>query len=276
MPLQAPVFESVKFGLIRPWGKNPRKIDPEKLGALARSIEKYGLFQNLTCWKEGEEYVTGGGNMRYKAMKEVLKYPDDKLITVSVNFPSGEAEKIELSFLDNQSFGFYNELEVAELINPLKEELDLDFLSIEVAQPLNIRTVLENFSQDEGELPIIDVYDGIPNRTLYRVPISGHLILAGLGNYCGVMERVAAHEAIELLRKRYGESRKGREEAFKWVCSLIAEALRPEYGPVDPMPTEDVAIAAKRKKEKDGRAEAEEKELAEFKAQRDLENKSDK
>lgn len=130
MPTKQPEFISVELGKIKSWGQNPRDISKERLESLAQSIVKYGMFKTLTCWMEGDSYVTGGGNMRFRAMKEILRWPDDKKIQISVNFPSNEAEKIELALLDNQNFGFYNELAAEELISPVMSDIDTGLIEL--------------------------------------------------------------------------------------------------------------------------------------------------
>jgi len=266
MPKKPPEFKDVPFGQIKLWGKNPRQIEPDKLQALARSIEKYSLFQNLTCWIEDGEYVTGGGNMRWRAMKEILGWPPDKLVHISVNYPESEAEKLELSFLDNQSFGFYNELEVASLIRPHAEEMDLDFLSIESRSPVALRTILDDWEEDEGMVPVLDIYDGSAPMG-NRVPISGDWTVVGVGNYCGIVPRTMAEPVVELLRRKFGEARQGRTKAGEMICDMVRRALEPEVGPAPPAGGKE-DMTERRRAEKQARREAEAKELERIKAKR--------
>jgi len=138
MPTRPPELVELRLGEIERWGKNPRSITPEMLEKLAGSIRKYGLFQTLTVWREDGKIVAGGGNMRLLAMTEVLEWPPEKKIFCFMNYPESEAEKIELSFLDNQAFGFYDQLEVAELVKPVIDELDGELLKISFAEPTTI------------------------------------------------------------------------------------------------------------------------------------------
>jgi len=143
--LKEPEFIQVPFGKIQPWGKNPRNIKTEELKKLAKSIQAKGQFQVLTCWENGNGYETGGGNMRWQAMKNILKYSDDKPIWISLNFPENEKEKIELSLLDNMRFGQYDEQALAELVYPHIEDINLEDFKIDVGEPINMKNLIEFF-----------------------------------------------------------------------------------------------------------------------------------
>jgi len=127
--LKQPEFRKVKFGQIKPWDKNPRNIKKERLERLAKSIKEKGLFQTLTCWKEGSFYITGGGNMRWQAMKHILKWPEEREVWISLNFPENEKEKIELSL-----------------------EIELEEFDIDLKEPVNLKSIIEDFGPDlDGE-----------------------------------------------------------------------------------------------------------------------------
>ena len=275
MPKKKPEFKTVKFGEIKVWGKNPRQISPEKLQMLARSLKKYGLFQNLTCWMEDERYVTGGGNMRYKAMREVLKWKDDAPVQISVNFPESEAEKLELSFLDNQTFRFYNELEVANLIKPEAGNLDLDMLAINVALPIDLDTILTDFDDEQQKVPVVD--DLFDNRKRSgRVFISADLNIVGIGAYTCVISRVTTDRVVELLVKQFGNNRSQRQKGGEWVCKLILDALIPKVGNPSGEVLTRKAGSLKRKKEKAEREKAENEEYQKFKREREKKEASGK
>jgi len=146
--LKQPEFKKVRFGQIKPWDKNPRNIKKERLERLAKSIRDKGLFQTLTCWQEGSFYITGGGNMRWQAMKHILKWPDNREVWISLNFPENEKEKIELSLLDNMRFGQYIEQELAELTYPYIEEIELEEFDIDLKEPVNLKSIIEDFGPD--------------------------------------------------------------------------------------------------------------------------------
>jgi len=150
MPEKLPKLVEIELGKIKRWGKNPRKIAPDMLQKLAHSIQKYGVFQTLTVWEEDGEVVAGGGNMRLLAMTEALKWPARTKLKCFMNYPSSEAEKIELSFLDNQAFGFYNEFEVAGLVDGSAGVIDADLVRIQFDAPVSLSEFMANLAAGEA------------------------------------------------------------------------------------------------------------------------------
>lgn len=151
-----PVFLQVPLGKIEPWKNNPRNIRDSELDQLAKSLEKFGQFQVLTCWPMGDKYSdfptedtgryqTGGGNMRWHAMKHKLRLPDDTPRWISLNFPTSEAERIELSLRDNQRFGQYEEDKLAELVYPHISEIELEDYKLDLGEPVDLKKVIEDF-----------------------------------------------------------------------------------------------------------------------------------
>ena len=157
---KAPIFKQIRFGDIHPWKDNPRGIRTANLQLLAESIEKHDLFKAFVCWEESGKIICGGGNMRLAAMKHVLNYSDDKMLWISLNFPETEAEKIELSFLDNMKFGFYLEQAVAELTMPHIKDLNIEKISLDMGKPVSLKDVLSEFADvgDGDKTP----YEGNP------------------------------------------------------------------------------------------------------------------
>ena len=143
-----PEFIKVKFGDIIPWEKNPRDIKKDDLLNLAQKIEKFGMFKNLVCWKENGSITIGGGNMRYFAMRDVLKFAPDREITISMNYPESEKEKIELSLLDNMIAGVYLEQDLAEMLFPFQSEIDLENYKLPFANPTDLSSFLKSFAPD--------------------------------------------------------------------------------------------------------------------------------
>jgi len=224
-----PQFKAVPFGEIHEWEKNPRKIDPTKLRQLANSVAKYGMFQNLTCWKEGDKIVTGGGNMRYRVLKDVLKWPRGKPIYISLNFPETEAEKIELSILDNQAFGLYNELEVANLVRPYADQIDMDMISFSVSPPMLLETIAFDYGaiEEMEELPIVP-HASENEGPHCRYPVTGYLGVIGLGHYICTISAVYTDAVAELLHRKYGNTRQAMREGVLWASQRILEKLESE------------------------------------------------
>jgi hypothetical protein len=104
----------------------------------------------LTCWQAGEMFETGGGNMRWHAMKNVLKYADDRPVWISLNFPTNEKEKIELSLLDNMRFGAYDEQALAELVYPHIESIVLEDFKIDLGNPISLKDLINGVGPEGG------------------------------------------------------------------------------------------------------------------------------
>ena len=117
-------------------------------------------------------YQTGGGNMRWHAMKHVLHIPDDHEIWVSLNFPTNEAERIELSLMDNQKFGTYEKQKLAELTFPHIEEINLETYKISIDEPVSLKNVLKGFGSvgDDEQDPPEETYYTCDNCG-YKIPL---------------------------------------------------------------------------------------------------------
>jgi hypothetical protein len=154
--LKQPEFKQAVFGSIEPWQNNPRNIQTPDLERLARSISEKGQFQVLTCWPVGNgyddypqedtgKYMTGGGNMRWHAMKSILKFGPGNPVWISLNFPRNEAERIELALLDNQRSGIYIEEKLAELIYPIKSQIILEDFKIDLSKTVTLKDFIGRY-----------------------------------------------------------------------------------------------------------------------------------
>lgn len=151
-----PEFHQVPFSSLRPWPKNPRDAKKTDVANLAEKIRKKGLFRNFVCWQEPEDvqrktFTVGGGNIRFFALRDVLKVQGDRKVWISLNYPETEAEKIELSILDNMAFGGYLEQPLAELLYPVKDALDLASLRIPLSEGVDLEKFISGFGPSETE-----------------------------------------------------------------------------------------------------------------------------
>jgi len=154
--IKDPQFKKVRFGDLRPWSENPKVIREERLHYLADLMVTLGLFKNFTCWEDPENpgsYITGGGSHRWLAAKHILKWPGNKMVWISINYPSSEAEKLFLSLVDNMEFAQYEDQKLAEMAFANKEELeelnfDLDKLDVNLGRRTPIERVIKTFGPD--------------------------------------------------------------------------------------------------------------------------------
>lgn len=138
---------------LRLWDKNPRRGTKDQMDRLKRKIEKHGLYKALITTKDGEIL---GGNMRFRILKDL----GVEKVWCSIAEPKNEAEKIEIAISDNESDGEWVEEELAELIH--NQPIELDLLSVHLAQPIPLRNLLEGEEAEieEDEPPDVDAGGG--------------------------------------------------------------------------------------------------------------------
>jgi len=129
---------------VEPWGKNPRGIKHEDFERLKRQILKLGVYKPLLCFQENGKYITLGGNMRIRALKEL----GVKEVEISIVKPKTEAEKIEYALSDNDRAGYYEDVRLAELIYPHLSELNLDDFKVDLGNHANLKKIVEEFGPD--------------------------------------------------------------------------------------------------------------------------------
>ena len=61
-------IRKVPISKVVPWDKNPRTAEPEDLARLKAQVEKLGVYKPLVAYKDGEQYVVIGGNMRLTSL----------------------------------------------------------------------------------------------------------------------------------------------------------------------------------------------------------------
>ena len=100
-------IKELDIDLLKPAIYNPRKIDPEQLNDLVRSLKQFGFVDPLVVRSEDNMII--GGHQRYEAAK-LLKYKtvpvvqldisenDAKVLNVALNKISGEWEEDKLVF----------------------------------------------------------------------------------------------------------------------------------------------------------------------------------
>lgn len=138
---------------VKEWDKNPRGIIKQDFERLKKHLKKYGQYKPLICFKQNGKYITLGGNMRLKAM-QALNISQVKVLEV---IPKNKKEKIELSLIDNDRVGYYEEQALAELIYPFKDELDLGNLKVDLKVPnIDLGNVLDRYApsnEKDDEIP---------------------------------------------------------------------------------------------------------------------------
>lgn len=113
--------KTIKLSTIKPNPDNPRLIKDEKFHKLVKSLESFGeKMMPLRPIVVDENNIILGGNMRFKALKE-LKYTEVPEDWIKSTQDMTEAEKREFIIKDNVGFGDWdfdvlsNEWDSAEL-----------------------------------------------------------------------------------------------------------------------------------------------------------------
>ena len=181
------------IGKLSLWEKNPRKISKEKYNLLKEDL-RAGQFDPLLVTNDG---MVIGGNMRLRAMKElgykdvwisIIEFVDElgKCVVYingersSKDFKSKDDAILHFALIDNQQYGEYDTLELAELTQ--ESSIDLEKYYIPNGQVISLKEMLEEFGPQtevvEDEPPEIS---GEPARSktgfVYR--LGNHRLLCG-------------------------------------------------------------------------------------------------
>ena len=147
----------VPLSELTPWDKNPRKISKEKFERLKEDLQS-GQFKPLLVTNEG---LVVGGNMSYRAMLDlgykdawasIIEFADELGKTVvyingersSKDFKSKEDAVLHFALVDNQQYGEYDTLELAELA--LASGIDLEKYHIPTGQLISLKDIVEEVS----------------------------------------------------------------------------------------------------------------------------------
>ncbi len=123
--------QTVPLKKLKPFGQNPRKITPEGILKLKKSIQEDGFHQRLIANTDG---TIIGGHQRLKVLKE-LGFTDVQVLYPNRELTAEEFDRINLR--DNITVGLWD----AAI---LSERFDMDFLA-DIGVPLDI------FDQPEDE-----------------------------------------------------------------------------------------------------------------------------
>lgn len=148
-------IERISISDVDLWDKNPRNIKTKDFERLKRQIQELGVYKPLICVRENGRYITLGGNMRYRALKE-LGHND---IDISVVKAETEAMKIKYALSDNDRAGEYDEQALAELTFPFIEEINLDDYKLDVGKVISLKDLIDDYAPDvdgEDEVPKMD------------------------------------------------------------------------------------------------------------------------
>lgn len=125
----------IDINTLKEFDRNPRNITEEGMERLKKQIKKLGQYKPLIATPDG---IILGGNMRYKALKEL----GIEKVWVSIVKPTDENQMLEYSFSDNDRAGFYDE----GLLEKLLPDFDLDWndYAVDLLEPTLIAELMNN------------------------------------------------------------------------------------------------------------------------------------
>lgn len=141
--------------------RNPRKITPEKLDKLTKSITDLPQMMELRPIIVDENNVILGGNMRYRALKK-LGYKDIPDEWVKRADQLTEDQKREFVIKDNVGFGDWE-------IDILQEDYSIDELTdwgLDIDLNDKSEELEEDASSDQRQVRLSDIYCEIPQSIL--------------------------------------------------------------------------------------------------------------
>ena len=126
------IIKKIKLKDLNPSEYNPRKIAPEELEKLKKSITEYGYIEPI-IWNETTKNVVGG-HQRLKVLSKIIK-PDEEIDVVVINVSSDKEKALNLAL--NKISGEWDN----ELLKDLMQEL----------QDANFDMELTGFDENEIE-----------------------------------------------------------------------------------------------------------------------------
>lgn len=157
-------IEYRKVADLKEWDKNPRSINADAFERLQQQIQKHGMYKPLIVDQNG---VIIGGNMRFKALKS-LKVEN---VSVIVHHCKDDTERIEIALSDNDRAGYYNETELAELVQ--LNEIDSELYSIDLTESKTIEEIVNAEPADVTDNKEVDAESLLNSDKTHTCPHCG-------------------------------------------------------------------------------------------------------
>ena len=128
------IIKKIKLKDLNPSEYNPRKIAPEELEKLKKSITEYGYIEPI-IWNETTKNVVGG-HQRLKVLSKIIK-PDEEIDVVVINVSSDKEKALNLAL--NKISGEWDD----ELLSSILKTLKDNELSLTGFNNLEIKNILK-------------------------------------------------------------------------------------------------------------------------------------
>jgi hypothetical protein len=113
-----------------PWELNPRGIKKDDFERLKKQIKDLGLYKPFIVNQDG---IILGGNMRYRAASEL----GIEEVFVTEVHTDNEKQMLEYALSDNDRAGYYEELQLAELIH--RTGIDILNFKVDIYEPIALK-----------------------------------------------------------------------------------------------------------------------------------------
>ena len=146
-------IKEISLSKLQGWDKNPRDISDDNFRRLKRDLVKYAMLNPLIV--DGRDGATVlGGNMRLKALRELADEYKIETVTCNIVHPKDDAEAIMIALKDNEAFGKYIKIKLAELTIDIPEaqEIQISIKNIEIERLRPIEPEEDEYEEPE-DLP---------------------------------------------------------------------------------------------------------------------------
>lgn len=164
-------LETWPLAKVKPWEDNPRTIAPGELERLKRQIEKLGMYKPLIVHLDG---TIIGGNMRYKALKEMGVTE----VGVSIVDAPTDDIKLEYALSDNDQAGTYDESKLVKLVQ--FTGIELDTFKVNLGEPMSLQMLLDRSKEPAEEDDAPAAAEGEPESKLGEIyELGRHRLMCG-------------------------------------------------------------------------------------------------
>lgn len=146
------------------WSDNPRSINKDAFERLKTQIKKLGVYKPLIV---DQNSIVIGGNMRFRALTEL----GAQKVSVIVRECKDDKERLEVALSDNDRAGYYNETELAELVQ--LNEIDGELYSIDLTESKTIEEIVNAEPSDLTDNKEIDAENLLNDKNTCTCPRCG-------------------------------------------------------------------------------------------------------
>lgn len=208
----------VPISKVNLWDKNPRNIKKEDLERLKRQIlwakdiipatreedfMKFQMLRPLIAYLEKGKYTVLGGNMRLRALREM----GETKVEIKIVHPKTEADKIRIALIDNDRAGEYIEDDLAELVCPHIEEIDLADFKIDIGEGISLHDSIQEIGPNLIFGETATDRDGQGVSTTWEQVKKADSAYVMIGELEIRMSKVIINQLLKILNYQYNKNK---------------------------------------------------------------------